>query len=114
MLVFLKIYIYMHLPYGDGCSCCCVVCSCYECLLSWVGSILYKVCVCVCCYLMFNSCDVSNIDLYMSMYSPFMCNLFLLFLCMWYFSNVLRCFPYVFMMFNLSVILPYACSMLSV
>jgi hypothetical protein len=54
-------------PMVMGSSSCCGLCSCYECLLSWAGSDLYK--VCVCCYLVFNSCNVSNIELYMSIYA---------------------------------------------
>jgi hypothetical protein len=39
----------------------CVVCSCYECLLSWFGSVfIYR---CVCYYLLFNSYNVPNIGL---------------------------------------------------
>jgi hypothetical protein len=58
---------------------------------------------CVCCYLVFDSCNVSIIGLYMSIYASFMCNLFLLSLYIRYFSDLFRCFPFlsVFMMFSM-------------
>jgi hypothetical protein len=61
-----------------------VLCSCYECLLSCVGSVH--------CYLVFNSHNVSNIRLYMSLYASFMCSLFILILYIQYCFNVLGIF----------------------
>jgi hypothetical protein len=92
-------------PVVTGSSFYCVVCSCYECLLSWVGSVLCKVCMVLS---VFNSCNVSNIGLYISTYASFICSLFLLSLRMWYFSNVFRSLAFlsVFMMFTVLVILP--------
>jgi hypothetical protein len=39
---------------------------------------------CVCCYLVFTSCNISNIGLYISICVSFMCSL-LIILYMWYF-----------------------------
>jgi hypothetical protein len=79
-----------------------------------LGLVLFYI-RCLCCYLVFNYCTVSNIGLYMSIYLSFICSLSLLVLCMWYFSNVFRCFPFSsgFMMSTVSVILPYVCPVFS-
>jgi hypothetical protein len=66
-------------------------------LLSWVcygiGVVFIYWVGCVCCYLVFNSCDVSNIGLCVSRYVSFMRRLSLLNLYMWYFSSVFGCPP---------------------
>jgi hypothetical protein len=46
----------------------------------------------MCFYLVSISCNISNIGLCVSVYVSFMCNLFILILCMWYRSNVFLCF----------------------
>jgi hypothetical protein len=58
------VYIYIYIctyRIVVGSSSYCVMSSCYECLLSWVGSVIKK--WYVCCYLVFISCNVSNIGL---------------------------------------------------
>jgi hypothetical protein len=65
----------------------------------------------VCFCLVSISYNISNIGLCVSMYVSFICNLFLLILCMLYRSNVFMCFPFfsVFMTSIVSVIFPYVC-----
>jgi hypothetical protein len=80
--------------------------------LLWVFVVLVLFYIgCVCCYLVFNSCSVSNIRLYISIYVSFVCSLFLRILYMWYFSNVFKCspFPSVFIVSTVSAIPPCVC-----
>jgi hypothetical protein len=86
----------------------CAVWSCSLCrcmYVGWGGLV-------VCFYLVSISCNISKIGLCVSMYVSFICNLFLLILCMWYCSNVFMSFPLlsVFTMSILSVIFPYVCT----
>jgi hypothetical protein len=73
---------------------CCVTLCCM---------VVFFVCVCVgggggeglgvCFYLVSISFNISNIGLCVSVYISFICNFFLLILCMWYRFNVFMCFP---------------------
>jgi hypothetical protein len=69
----------------------------------------------VCWLLVFISCNVLNIELCVSIFVSFMCKLFLLILCMWYFSNMFKYFHffYVLIMSIVSVMVPYAYPMLN-
>jgi hypothetical protein len=69
----------------------CVLCSCYECSISWVDSVLHKVCVLLSSV---HFCKVLNVGSYMSIYATFMCSIVLLILNLWYFSNIFRCFTF--------------------
>jgi hypothetical protein len=62
-------------------------------MLLWVGLVILFM-MCFCCYLLFNSCITSNIELWVSMYVSFICSLSLLILHIWYFTSVFRCFPF--------------------
>jgi hypothetical protein len=84
------------------------------CCAVWSYSLSVSVCIWgdglgVCFYLLSISCNISNIGLRVSMYVSFICNLFLLILCMWYRSNVFICYTFlsVFMTSIVSVIFPY-------
>jgi hypothetical protein len=68
-----------------------------------------------CCSLVSISCSVLNIGLLGSMVLSFMCKLFLYNLCMWYFSCVFMCFPFlcVFMIYMVSLMGPYLCPVFS-
>jgi hypothetical protein len=54
-------------------------------------------------------CNVSNIGLHISVHVSFVCSLFLMILCMWYFSYMFKCFPFFFnfMISIVSVVVPY-------
>jgi hypothetical protein len=73
------------------------------------GRVLYlSLCVCglglgVCFYLVSISCNISNVGLCVSMYVSFICNLFLLILCIWCCSNVFMCLPF-FSVFMTSIV----------
>jgi hypothetical protein len=58
------------------------VCTCYELSVELVLFYIGRT-GCMCCYLVFNSCSVSDIGLYshILIYVCFMCSLFLLILC---------------------------------
>jgi hypothetical protein len=69
----------------------------------------------LCCYLLSISCSILNIGLLGSMALSFICRLFLHNLCMWYFSRVFICFPFlcVFTMSMVSAMGPYLCPVFS-
>jgi hypothetical protein len=80
-------------PMVMGSSSYCVVCSCCECLLTGLVPFFIK---CVCYYLVFNSCNFSNIGIYASFicstyFTDFRRGIFLIYLD----SFLLLCFYYV-------------------
>jgi hypothetical protein len=86
------------------------------CVTAYYAGLILSFIVCMCHYLVFISCSVSNIRLYASVFASFMCNPFLLVLCMWYFSSVFRCFPILFILitFVVLIILPCACPVFNI